>query len=91
MPALQRIRRKVSNGQFIVGTHVFNKLEELGLTVEDVFLVVKYGEIVNELTDDPRGTRYVILGKATEGVSLGLVCRFLETGQIIFITCYDLY
>jgi len=91
MSALQKIRRKVSNSQFIIGRHVFDKLEELGLTAEDVFLVVKYGELVNELTDDPRGARYVIIGEATDGTDLELVCRFLETGQVFFITCYDLY
>lgn len=91
MSAIQRIRRKVSNNQFIISSHVRDKLRSLQLNVEDIKIVVKYGEYIRTLTDDPRGARYVIVGKATDDIDLELVCRFEENGKVLFITCYDLY
>ena len=39
-------------------------------------------------TRDPRGTRYEVIGDATDGRRGGVVCRFLRSGVLLIITAY---
>ena len=49
------------------------------------------GVIGTELTDDPRGTRFVILGFAVDELrEIEVVCRFLPSGLLRIITVYEL-
>ena len=59
--------------------------------VIDVRDAILHGEISSELTDDPRGTRFVILGNTQDKtVALEVVCRFLPSGLLRIITVYKI-
>jgi hypothetical protein len=88
---LIKIRQKVREGKFILTDHVERKLESLALESSDLNIVLKNGRITETLTHDPRGARYVIIGKASDEIELELVCRFTDDGKVVFVTCYDLY
>ncbi len=50
-----------------------------------------HGEIESELTDDPRGIRFVVRGVAsTQDSELEVVCRFIPSGILRIITVYKL-
>ena len=52
---------------------------------------ILHGEISSELTDDPRGIRFVVLGNATDNTrSMEVVCRFLPTDLLRIITVYQI-
>ena len=57
----------------------------------DVECAILAGEIDKVLTADPRGTRFVILGKATDQQTpVGAVIRFVEHDQLLIITVYEI-
>lgn len=60
------------------------------LEFSDVRKAIATGKISQKLTEDPRGIRYEILGKATDGRNIGVICRIKSTGKLLFITVYAL-
>ena len=61
------------------------------LDVLDVEAAILTGKIDQILTKDPRGTRYVVVGKATdEATDVGVVVRFVEHGQLLVLTIYEI-
>ena len=66
-------------------------MEDDDLDVLDVEAAVLTGEIEETLTKDPRGTRYVVVGTATdEHTPVAVVARFVEYDQLLVITVYEL-
>ena len=66
-------------------------MDEDSLTEEDVRDVILHGNVVAELTDDPRGVRFVVKGTTRNGdEEVEVVCRFLPSGLLRIITVYAL-
>lgn len=64
-------------------------MDEDSLTEEDIRWVILHGAVVAELTDDPRGIRFVVLGKpGQDNDDVEVVCRFLPSGMLRIITVY---
>jgi len=60
------------------------------LTFADVEMAITKGRINRKFTRDPRGTRYEVIGPATDGRIIGIICRIKSTGKLLFITTYTL-
>ncbi len=61
------------------------------LDVLDVESAVLTGRLEKELTHDPRGTRYVVVGTACDlATQVGVVARFVEGDQVLVITVYQI-
>ena len=89
MNILNRIKLKISRGEYIFSDHtLYDKLDIYGFTTDDILNVVSTCESVVKQTNDIRGTRYVILGYAIDGTPVEVVCRFYNE-KIYFITIYD--
>lgn len=59
-------------------------MDEDDLDVLDVESAILTGEIDQVLTMDPRGTRYVVRGNATDQETpVGVVVRFVEHEQLL--------
>lgn len=87
--SLKRIRRAVKEDRYQFSIHALEEMDEDDLTEEDVRVVILHGVIVAELTDDPRGVRFVLSGKpANEDKEVEIVCRFLPSGKLRIITAY---
>jgi hypothetical protein len=56
----------------------------------DVKKAIATGRIRRRFTRDPRGTRYEIIGRATDGREIGVICRIKSTGKLLFTTVYAL-
>jgi hypothetical protein len=66
-------------------------MDEDNLDESDVKYGISHGEISSELTDDPRGIRFVVLGYTQdEARSFEVVCRFLPSGLLRIITVYQM-
>jgi hypothetical protein len=62
-----------------------------GLDALDVEAAILTGEIDQVLTDDPRGTRFVVVGTACdEATPVGVVARWVEQDQLLIITVYEI-
>jgi hypothetical protein len=60
------------------------------LIFADVEAAVASGRIRRRFTRDPRGIRYEVVGPATDGRQIAIICRIKETGKLLFITTYAL-
>lgn len=61
------------------------------LTEDDVCQVLLRGRLVEELTDDPHGVRFVVYGRPElRDIQVEVVCRFLPSGLMRIITAYVL-
>ena len=88
---LERIRTAILARRYALTEHAYEEIEEDNLDVLDVESAILTGEIEQVLTMDPRGTRYVIVGKATDQETpLGVVVRFVEYDQLLVITAYEI-
>jgi len=53
-------------------------------------MAIAQGYIRQHFTRDPRGTRYEIVGSATDEREIAVICRIKSTGKLLLITTYAL-
>lgn len=95
MSILEKIQDLVRAGKIEYSYHVLaeklveiNERWKLFLTIEDIKSVILSGEIVQVYDNDPRGTRYSIIGCALDEVTeLEIVCRI--DNNVVIITMYE--
>lgn len=89
MAAIDTIREKLSRGEYEFAIpHFFEEMADEDLILADIEHAVLQGSIHRTLTRDPRGTRYVVIGSATDGREIAIICRIKSTGKLLFITTY---
>jgi len=86
---IRRIRQAFREGQYYYSIHALEEMDEDGLTFADVEQAVMSGAIVAILTEDPRGTRFVVRGVTLdEETEVEIVCRFLPSSSLRIIRVY---
>lgn len=87
---IKAIRQKVRNQEYeFTIPHFFEEMANDDLIFADIESAIANGAIQREFTDDPRGTRYEVIGKATDGRQVAVICRIKETGKLLFITTWE--
>ena len=72
-----------------MSVHASDEMAEDNLDILDVEQALLSGELIRTEKDDPRGTKYVIEGLATDGeTSVGVVGRF-QGERYLIITIYE--
>jgi hypothetical protein len=89
MSIIQKIRQKVQRGEVFFSEHAYDELKADYFSTLDAIRAIMNGKVIEKLTYDHRGTRYVILGTATDNREIEIVCRFHESGNLIIITGYE--
>ena len=88
---LERIRIAILDRRYTLTEHAYDEMAEDNLDVLDVESAILSGEIDKVLTMDPRGTRYVVIGTATDQETpVGVVGRFVEHDQLLIVTVYEI-
>ena len=88
---LERIRSAILDHSYALSEHAYEEMDADGLDALDVEAAVLTGGIDQVLTDDPRGTRFVVIGTACdETTPLGVVVRWVEQDQLLIITVYEI-
>ena len=88
---LERIRNAILDRRYALTEHAYEEMDEDDLDVLDVESAILTGEIDQVLTMDPRGTRYVVIGNATDQETpVAVVVRFVEHDQLLVITVYQI-
>ena len=70
--------------------HFFEEMAEDKLMLSDVENAIANRRIRRRFTREPRGTRYEVVGPATDGREIAVICRLKETGKLLLITVYAL-
>lgn len=88
---IERIREKIRLRAYDMTVHAIEEMAEDDLDILDVEQAVLNGQVVRREKDDPRGTKYVIEGLATDGeTSVGVVGRFQGSERYLIITLYEI-
>ena len=91
MAVINVIREKVRKQEYEFAIpHFFEEMANDDLIFADIEAAIASGRVRRRFTRDPRGTRYEIVGTATDGRQVATVCRIKETGKLLFITAYVL-
>jgi hypothetical protein len=88
---IDKIRAKLRAGRYeFTIPHFFEEMAEDNLIFADIELAVANGYIRRRFSHGRRGTRYEVVGPATDGRRIAVICRLKETGNILLITTYTL-
>jgi uncharacterized DUF497 family protein len=68
--------------------HFFEEMANDNLTFADIEMAIYNGRVNRKFTHDPRGTRYEIVGSATDGREITIIYRIKSTGKLLLITTY---
>lgn len=87
---IDRIREKIRLGQYDMSAHAMEEMAEDLLTILDIEEAVLSGEVIRVEKDDPRGTKYVVVGTALDRqIPVGVVGRFASSGRYLIVTVYE--
>ena len=88
MGTLKTIRQKVRNSRYELTEHAREEMTDDELETADVRRAILYGRLERVLTDDHRGARYLITGRARDGRETTVVCRILPSGTLRIVTVW---
>jgi hypothetical protein len=72
-----------------MSAHAMEEMAEYLLDIVDIENALLHGQIVRTERGDPRGTKYIVEGIASDQPTLvGVVGRFTGTGRYLIITVY---
>lgn len=87
---IDRIRKKIRLRLYDLSAHAMEEMAEDLLTILDVEKAIFSGRVARVEKDDPRGTKYVVVGTACDQrTPVGLVGRFTSSGRYLIITVYE--
>jgi hypothetical protein len=87
---IDRIREKIRLQQYDMTAHAMEEMAEDFLTILDVEEAVLNGQVLRVEKDDPRGSKYVVVGTALDRQTpVGVVGRFASSEQYLIITVYE--
>jgi len=87
---IDRIREKIRLRQYDMSAHAMEEMAEDLLSILDVEEAVLSGQIIRVEKDDPRGTKYVLVGTAlNQQTPVGVVGRFASNGRYLIVTVYE--
>ncbi|MCC5635222.1 DUF4258 domain-containing protein [Nostoc sp. CHAB 5844] len=73
-----------------MSAHAMEEMAEDMLTILDVEEAVLTGQVIRVEKDDPRGTKYIVVGTALDQQTpVGIVGRFASSGRYLIITVYE--
>jgi hypothetical protein len=88
---IETIRKKLAAGEYeMTIPHFVEEMLNDDLTFADIETAVAGGKVRRRFTRDPRGTRYEVVGRATNGQPIAVICRLKPTGKLLPVTTYAL-
>lgn len=73
-----------------MSAHAIAEMAEDMLTILDVEEAILSGQVIRVEKDDPRGTKYVVVGTALDQqILVGVVGRFASSGRYLIVTVYE--
>lgn len=86
---LERIRDCIRQRHYDMSAHAMEEMAEDLLDILDIEAAVLSGTISRMGKEDPRGTKYVVVGFADDQrTPVGVVGRFVGSSRFLIITVY---
>jgi hypothetical protein len=91
LAVIDKIKEKIKDREYeLTIPHFFEEMAEDGLTFTDIETAIQKGKVRRRFTNDPRGTRYEVVGPAVDGRKVAIICRIKSTEKLLLITTYVL-
>lgn len=91
MTIIHKIREKVAKREYeFTIPHFFEEMADDNLSLTDIEMAIANGRVRRRFSRDPRGIRYEVVGPATDGREIVIICRIKNTGRLLLITTYAL-
>lgn len=91
MAIIHTIREKIRRQEYeFTIPHFFEEMANDNLSFADIETAIYKGQVNRRFTRDPKGTRYEVIGSATDGREIAIICRIKSTGKLLLITTYAL-
>ena len=88
---IDEIREKVLNSKYeFTVPHFFEEMADDELIFPDIEMAIAHGRIRRKFTRNPRGARFEVVGPATDGRKIAVICRIKSAGKLLLITTYAL-
>ena len=87
MVSIRTIRRCIRTENYQFTDHARIEMQDDDLETADIERAILHGKIEQTLTEDPRGPRYVVVGRS-HGDEVSVVCRLLPSGKLRIITVW---
>jgi hypothetical protein len=87
MSIIARIRSAIRSNQYEYSSHALDEMDEDDLRDSDIREAILSGGVQSELTDDPRGIRYLVKGKSGK-IDIEIIVRFITRERIRIVTAY---
>ena len=88
MNVTDRMRQAVRDQKYRISSHANDEMAHDLLMSGDIEQIILTGSIARVFTEDPRGTRYEVLGETLDRRNAYVVCRFLFAEVLLIITAY---
>jgi hypothetical protein len=89
--AIDRIRERMRTGRYeLTIPHFLEEMADDDLIFADIEMALANGYVRRRFTRGPQGTRYEVVGPATDGRLIAVICRIKETSKLLLITTYAL-
>ena len=86
---LERMRRLVRDGQYVVTVHGVEAMEDDELTIFDVERCLLRGSIGERQRDRQRREwKYLVQGQAVDGTAMVVVGKISRTHRLVILTVY---
>lgn len=88
---IDRVRAAILDHSYTLTEHAYDEMEQDNLDILDIEAAVLTGNVEQVQTKDPRGTRYVLAGTATDLTTpVGVVVRFVQHDHLLVLTVYEI-
>jgi hypothetical protein len=88
LKAIDHIRSAIRSKKYRLSAHANEEMSDDDLESADVEEAILNGQISRKYTRDPRGIRYEVIGKISDGRWIAVICRFLPDGTLLIVTSY---
>ncbi len=87
---LERIKKQIIEQQYEITNHALEEAADDGFDILDIENALLNGKIDKKYTNDPRGTRYKLIGEACDGIRrVAIIGRFRGDQLFRIITTYE--
>lgn len=90
MKLFKKIKQSIIDRNYYLSSHAEEEMLDDDLERKDVENAILKGRIEKKMSQDIRGIRYRIEGPAIDGRLIHVMCRFIESSNLIIITVYAL-
>jgi hypothetical protein len=87
---IDKLRDLVREERYQISIHANEEMANDLLEAVDVENAILTGLITKRFTKDPRGTRYEVTGEASDGRTMGVICRIVTADWLTIVTVFAL-